>query len=71
MTGVTIIIIIIIVVVVAVLIIIIIIIIIINMSNRQQNKIFNDIQNEIMKFKIDINLLQDKLKNLKNKLYYK
>ena len=32
------------------------------MSNPQQNKVLNDIQNEIMKFKIDINLLQDKLK---------
>ena len=41
------------------------------MSNLKQNKIFNDIQNEIMQFKIDINLLQDKLKNLKNKVYYK
>ena len=35
------------------------------MANLQQNKIFNDIQNEIMQFKIDINLLQDKLKKPK------
>ena len=35
------------------------------MSNPQQNKILNDIQNEIMQFKIDINLLQDKLKQFK------
>ena len=35
------------------------------MSNPQQNKIPNDIQNEIMQFKIDINLLQDKLKQSK------
>ena len=35
------------------------------MANLQQNKIFNDIQNEIMQFKIDINLLQDKLKKSK------
>ena len=35
------------------------------MSNPQQNKILNDIQNEIMQFKIDINLLQDSLNNLK------
>ena len=32
------------------------------MSNSQQNKVLNDIQNEIMKFKIDIDLLQNKLK---------
>ena len=35
------------------------------MSNPQENKILNDIQNEIMQFKIDINLLQDKLKQSK------
>ena len=35
------------------------------MANLQQNKIFNDIQNEIMQFKIDINLLQDKVKKSK------
>ena len=35
------------------------------MANLQQNKIFNDIQNEIMQFKMDINLLQDKLKKSK------
>ena len=35
------------------------------MSNPQQNKILNDIQNEIMQFKIDINLLQNKLKQSK------
>ena len=42
------------------------------MSNPQQNKILNDIQNEIMQFKIDINLLQDKLKQSKrNNVYCK
>ena len=35
------------------------------MSNSQQNKILNDIQNEIMQVKIDINLLQNKLKQSK------
>ena len=35
------------------------------MSNPQENKILNDIQNEIMQFKIDINLLQDNLKQSK------
>ena len=42
------------------------------MSNPQQNKILNDIQNEIMQFKIDINLLQDELKQSKrNNVYCK
>ena len=42
------------------------------MSNPQQNKILNDIQNEIMQFKIDINLLQNKLKQSKKyKVYCK
>ena len=35
------------------------------MSNPQENKILSDIQNEIMQFKIDINLLQDNLKQSK------
>ena len=35
------------------------------MSNSQKNKILNDIQNEIMQVKIDINLLQNKLKQSK------
>ena len=35
------------------------------MSSLQQNKILNDIQNEIIQFKININLLQNKLKQSK------
>ena len=35
------------------------------MSSLQQNKILNHIQNEIIQFKININLLQNKLKQSK------
>ena len=38
------------------------------MSNPQENKMLNYIQNEIMQFKIDINLLQDKLKQSKTQM---